>query len=154
MSGPPRKPLQFRRAEGNLAKSKIRPESEDPKLAPGTPKCPDHLAATARWCWEHLVPMLAGAKLLTLADLTAIEAGCLAYQDMRETAAVIRDQGRTYETETDNGVMIRPRPEVQMHSDAWKRYKSFLSEYGLTAAARAKVSPLHNSDDGEASDFS
>src|SRR6188508_2316522 len=159
MSGPPRKPLQFRRAEGNLAKSKIRPESEDPQLPVGTPDRPAHLTGAARKCWEELVPILAGAKLLTLGDCKALEIGCAAYGDWIAARRVVTKEGMTYESSfvDDDGnerKIIRPRPEVAIASDAWKRFRAFLTEYGLTAASRGKVSPIHNSGNGEEKDFS
>ena len=38
-----------------------------------------------------------------------------------------------------NGFYEAPRPEVAIRSDAWKRHKSMLVEFGLTPSARTRV---------------
>jgi P27 family predicted phage terminase small subunit len=36
-------------------------------------------------------------------------------------------------------VIIRPRPEVKMASDAWRRMQRMLTEFGLTPSSRSKL---------------
>jgi hypothetical protein len=51
--------------------------------------------------------------------------------------------GSIYETKTPQGsVMIRPRPEVALLADAWRRAVTVLKEYGLTAVSRGRVEEL------------
>lgn len=155
MSGPPRKPLPFRKREGNLSGHKLQSEA---KMPAGTPERPKHLTGHARKRWDNLIPILSAAQVLTLADLGALEIGCAAYDDWRTARAVVKREGMSYESvsvddEGNERKIIRPRPEVAIASDAWKRYRAFLSEYGLTAASRSKVAPLHNPGDGEQADF-
>lgn len=155
MPGPPRKPLPFRKREGNLSGHKLPTEA---KMPAGVPVRPPHLTGHARKRWEHLIPILQAAEVLTLADLGALEIGCAAYDDWRTARAIVKREGMSYESisvdeEGNERKIIRPRPEVAIASDAWKRYRAFLTEYGLTGASRSKVAPIHNQSDGEEADF-
>jgi P27 family predicted phage terminase small subunit len=79
--------------------------------------------------------------VLTEADLKALEMACEAYAEVRECrAAVEMAGGGTYETRNLAGaVMTRSRPELARISDADRRFRGYLSDFGLTPAARARV---------------
>lgn len=57
--------------------------------------------------------------------------------EIERLTAIIEDGGHTYPTGTG---IVRARPEVGKRSEAMRHAQSFLSEYGLTPAARSKVS--------------
>ena len=79
-------------------------------------------------------------KVMTMADRKALELLSLAYQEYREASDVIAREGATYETTTENGnTMIRPRPEVRLRAESWRRTSTMLQEFGLTPAARSRV---------------
>lgn len=54
-------------------------------------------------------------------------------------APVDQRLGLTYATITPNGIMIRNHPAVAIRSDAWRRARAMLSEFGLTPSSRTKV---------------
>jgi P27 family predicted phage terminase small subunit len=86
--------------------------------------------------------LLEAARVLTAADATALALLAAAYGEYRAAEAAIREHGMVYTTETESGsVMVRPRPEVQIRSDAWRRYRSLLPEFGLSPASRSRVEP-------------
>ena len=73
-----------------------------------------------------------------------------AWEDYITARNVIREKGPTYSTETTQGdLMFRPRPEMAMMTNAWDRVKKMLSEYGMTAASRAKISVEEQVEDIE-----
>jgi P27 family predicted phage terminase small subunit len=84
--------------------------------------------------------------VLTQADGFALERLAELYADIVDLGQAIADGGRTYESKTEaGGTIVRPRPEVAMLSDADRRFRAYLIEFGLTPAARSKV----KSDGGE-----
>jgi P27 family predicted phage terminase small subunit len=125
----------------------------EPQPPPSDQKPPAWLkGAKARRAWRALAPVLGRMQILTEADEVAVGLLCDAFAEWQECRAVIRKHGRTYQTTTQTGdTMIRPRPEVADAADAWRRVKAMLTEYGLTAASRAKVSaPSAKEDDLDA----
>ena len=93
--------------------------------------------------WRRLVPVLAELRVLTVADLAALELTCSAWADMAEAQAAIDAAGGAwYTTINDAGSeMVRAHPALSERADAWRRFKVGLVEFGLTPAARAKVAP-------------
>lgn len=49
----------------------------------------------------------------------------------------------------DWSVIIRPRPEVKMASDAWRRVQRMLVEFGLTPSSRSKVSRAGDAEEAD-----
>ena len=147
MIGRPPKPTALKLLQG----AKMRGRKAEPKPIIGTPVMPDHLTGYAADEWARQLPLVTQMRVLTLADIGALEILCLVYSEYREANDELKD-GTTYETLTQSGgVVIRPRPEVMMRSDAFRRYRAMLVEFGLTPSARAKVSAV---GDGEKeSDF-
>ncbi|KKL11432.1 hypothetical protein LCGC14_2545870, partial [marine sediment metagenome] len=61
---------------------------------------------------------------------------------------LVRKHGMTYESRhlqmdeaghTVERVMIRPRPEVSIASDAWKRACNMLQQFGMTPSSRTRL---------------
>jgi len=79
--------------------------------------------------------------VLTVADAFALERLCDIYSEILVLRQDIQAEGRTYKTETQQGDMLtKANPSVAMLADADRRFKSYLVEFGLTPAARSKVS--------------
>lgn len=79
--------------------------------------------------------------MLTSADPIALGLLCDALAEYVAAREVVEREGMTYESESDKtGTMIRRHPAVEIQSDAWRRAKLMLTEFGLTPASRAKVS--------------
>lgn len=84
--------------------------------------------------------MLEEMGVLTTADPHALAMLCDAYAEYLECRQIVTNVGRTYTTTTQQGdTMIRPRPEVAMASDAWRRVQRMLTEFGMTPSSRSKV---------------
>lgn len=87
--------------------------------------------------------MLQGMHVLSKADAEKLALGCDALGEYLELRELIKEKGRTYTTITvTDSVVYRPRPEVAMCVDAWRRASAILSEFGLSPSARAKVQTI------------
>lgn len=144
-----------------------RPINENEPVPPaGKVACPSWLPAEGKKAFRELVKVLGdqGMKVLTTADRLALTLLCDAFATYRQAqkdlemaaldellrkkvAAV--EAGRdvedvtvsslTYESPTPTGTIVRPRPEVAIAAEAWRRVARMLLEFGLTPAARSKV---------------
>lgn len=92
---------------------------------------------TFEWLVKHLDDLGVVAEV----DALALQMLADSWEDYVAARAVIKRNGPTYTTTTAQGdEMHRPRPELAMMQEAWNRIKKMLPEFGLTAAARAKLS--------------
>lgn len=78
--------------------------------------------------------------VLTLADKKALEQLCHAYCEWRDLVKLIEKDGYTYWAPGPNGEeILKSNPAVSMASDAQKRIRAMLVEFGLTPSARTRV---------------
>jgi phage terminase small subunit len=64
-------------------------------------------------------------------------------EDVEIATAAIRHHGATYTTTTATGdLLIRPRPEVAMRSEAMRRAAMLRAELGLGPASSARVAAV------------
>lgn len=141
MKGRRPKPTRLKVIQGNPGKRPLDPSEPEPEVPKDVPQAPAHLSDDAAEEWEYLAPILHKLRLLTVADLLALERLVECYAEVRKLQQVIDTAGHTFEAVGMAGdVIIRQRPEVRMLSDADKRLKAYLIEFGLTPAARSKVS--------------
>lgn len=139
MPGRPRKPNHLHLVQGTNRASR-HDLANAPQPVADCPPSPDHLTPLAKEAWDRFVPLIYGMGILTTVDGAALERGCEAYAEIRETSRVLELEGFTYQTKTITGeVMWRARPEFAQRADADRRFAAFLSQFGLTPAARTKV---------------
>jgi P27 family predicted phage terminase small subunit len=131
------KPASLQEALGNPGHRPKR--HHEPRPDPGRPPRPEHLNEIARAEWDRLVELLDGMKTLTVVDGPILESTVIAYAQNRAATAVVEERGLTYTSETEKGEITRPRPEVAIIADSWRRYVGGLSHLGLTPATRGKV---------------
>lgn len=151
MASPRPKPTHLKLVSGTLRKSRANPA--EPKPVRATPRIPGHIGGHARTAWLTYAPLLASMGVLTIADAMALEQLCGAYAEYRRHDAVLVSEGETYraplldkrgdpvldrELQPVLGI-VRTRPEVALRSDADKRLRAWLAEFGLTPSARSKV---------------
>lgn len=138
MAGRRPKPSALRVLQGNAGKRAI-PKNE-PKIESKKPRTPKHLSPKAKYAFKGLSETLEKMGVVTPADGKALELLCDAYGEWRDLRTIIEAEGFTYETTNQAGErMVKARPEVAMASDAWKRIKSMIAEFGLTPSSRTKV---------------
>jgi P27 family predicted phage terminase small subunit len=140
-SGRPRKPTALKIVDGNPGRYPLpKDEPKPPEVAEDGAKPPAWLPPFAKREYKRLYALLRNMRVLTVADLGALEAIALAADQMRETTKTIRKLGMTFTAKNAAGdLTYRLRPEVQARSDAWRRYMTGLIEFGLTPASRTRV---------------
>lgn len=157
--GRPRKPTQLKVLHGTTRKDRSNPAEPKPPEAPKHEKPPAWLSPRAKPWWNRIRPLLVRMQVLSGADTVALGLLCDALAEYMTARNVILKHGTTYETRmTDGSVLHRRRPEWEVAKDAWRRAKLMATEFGLTPAARAKVSasdvgpadPLEAWEQGEA----
>lgn len=138
MAGRRPTPTHLKMVRGNPGKRKLNDDPEPPAL-PVLP--PEWLTALAREAWDEVVPVLAGMGVLTIADRLAVIMLCEAWAEWRRATDYCSQYGDTYTTTSRNGDdMERAHPYSGIAADAHRRIKGLLVEFGLTPAARSKVS--------------
>lgn len=132
----PPKPRRLRLLHGKKDhRSEPQPEK---KLE--VPPCPRYLKGYARHFWRTVGGEAVAMGVLTSADLMALEIGAAAYKERRDALDVIEREGLTYTTTTTQGCeMVRPRPEVAIAADAYRRVLMVLREFGCAPVSRLRL---------------
>jgi len=134
--------------EGNRSKVGRARLDAEPVPLDGPIVAPDWLGELARTFWARLEHQVSGMRVMTAADVDALGLLCAAYEEYVVHNATVEKLGAVYESRhIDMGedgrvferLIIRPRPEAAMRSDAWKRTKSMMTEFGLTPSARSRL---------------
>lgn len=104
-------------------------------------RVPAYLSPQAKRIYKHLREVLLKIRVVSEADRTALEIMAEAYAEFRLAEKQLRDDGITYNhTDEYGNTTIKPHPAVRIKQMAYTRWKSLASEFGLTPAARTKVS--------------
>ena len=151
MAGRRPKPARIKEVTGNPGKRKSRRKEPVPKKEIQPP--PAHLTGWGKSAWVKVTELLDGMGVLTLADAMALERLCDIYAEILQLRNQIAAEGNTYIVQTRGGFLIKPHPAVAMLADADKRFKGYLTEFGLTPAARAKVNINAEGEEDETDGF-
>ena len=139
MKGRKPKPSNLRRLQGNAGRRALRENEPDPER--GIPDPPMWLSSAALDHWREIAPELDALGVLTTVDGLALAMLCEAWADYRQAREILALEGSTYTRMTAAGsTSVVARPEAAISSDAWKRMKSMLIEFGLTPSSRTRVS--------------
>lgn len=139
IGGRKRKPDHLKIIAGTDQPSRMNPNA--PKAPKELPEAPKWLSEKAAKIFDNLVSILANMGIASSADTDVIALAASRLEEVEITTALIEDNGRTYETETEGGsIMIRSRPEISQRNEAIRHAQSLLAELGLTPVARSKVS--------------
>lgn len=119
-------------------------EAPDPSAIPDSeiaalpvPSPPKHLPRHAQDEWRRIAPILVRKGLLREADRIAFETRCRAYSDLRTIEERLKRDGAYYKAEKG---IIRRHPAIADKHRLMEIIRKFDSEFGLTPAARARVS--------------
>lgn len=135
--GPIPKTLRQKQLTGNPSRESL--DHQEPKPTTGAPTAPSTLGPVGRALWRELVAEMTDLKTLATADRRVLELACRAHEDHLQASELLAANGLTYESETPTGTIVRPRPEVAMRTDCWKRFLKALSELGLTPMSRGRI---------------
>ena len=147
----PRKPTALRIIEGNREKRPI-PKNE-PKPRRAIPVPPAHLDAYALDEWNRITPELDAIGMLTAIDGTALAGYCVCVSRWRQAEeAIQRMKKRDALTsalmiKTTNGNAIQ-NPLIGVANRAMLMAIRFAGEFGMSPAARARLSDILPDNDG------
>lgn len=144
-AGRPPKPTHLKKLGGTLQPSRTNTMEPVPDVALGHP--PEWLSATAKEYWSEIGGILLQMKLVSYGDTAAMTLLCDVLAQWVSVRVTIAKKGRVYELLSDGGKVFRARPEVAMEADLWRRASRMLVEFGLTPAARSKVSALGGTEE-------
>lgn len=121
----------------------------EPKPEPVRPSCPSWLAKEAKREWRRIAAELEALGLLTRVDRAALAAYCQCYARWVAAEAALRrpDGSMTLTTTTDKGNIIQ-HPAVGIANKAMAEMRAFLSEFGMTPAARTRINAKPLEDKG------
>lgn len=134
MAGRKPKPTHLKIVQGNPGKRGL--NRKEPHAEAGIPPAPSWLSDKAKSAWDEVAPLLQAMGVLTVADGMALQGLCEAHADWLAAGKELATHGLTYMTGQG---LIKANPAVSMKSDADKRRRAWLSEFGLTPSARAKL---------------
>lgn len=128
-------PTNLKILYGNPGKRPL-PQNE-PKPKPVAPKTPKHLNSVAKKEWKRVAAELEPLGLLTIIDMAALAAYCVAYSRWVEAEDMIRKHGML--VKSPNGYPMQS-PYLAIANKALDQMKGFLTEFGMTPASRSRLS--------------
>lgn len=144
--GPKPLPANVHQLRGNAAHKPLGQLLDDivrPEVA--VPSCPRHLSDEARSEWRRITPHLEKLGLISHLDRAALVAYCEAWGDyvwaQRRIAALNEgdatgERGRVWDTPSGYKQISVP---MQIKNRALEQIAKFLAEFGMSPAARSRV---------------
>jgi P27 family predicted phage terminase small subunit len=106
-------------------------------------RAPCWLSKEAKAEWRRVAPILEQRRIITIADLGALESYCIATGQVRIYELTIQDEGAVIQT--DKG--LRAHPAVRLQADAMNRARLLAAELGLTPVSRSRPAMQQPSPD-------
>ncbi|QIE42322.1 P27 family phage terminase small subunit [Rhodobacteraceae bacterium SC52] len=133
----PRKPSHLKAVQGTERKDRANPS--EPVASTAIPVAPDYLSPRAVEKFLQLCAILEGMGIASRDDNDALSmlAGLLV--EIEEDAVLLDSVGAFYMPSEESGI-IRAHPAVGRIQSNRQRAQALLGEFGLTPAARSKVS--------------
>lgn len=135
MAGRKRKPDILKKLAGTAQPCRMNEDA--PAANPGEASAPDWLSERSADLFAQISGTLVGMGIATPDDQHTLALLASRLEEVEILTVVVEDNGRTYLTE---GGLWKARPEVAMRNEAMRHAQSLLAEFGLTPAARSKVS--------------
>jgi P27 family predicted phage terminase small subunit len=142
-----RKPTALKKIEGNRGRRALnKKEPVPPAIDASSPI--GKLSALEQTFWDRIFPIVSGMKLMTSADVFALEQLCRFLAEEQECTALLNRMGRMIAKKDDEGkvVGVSANPAARMRSDAAKHVRSYLAVFGLGPSFRSALA-VDNSDD-------
>jgi P27 family predicted phage terminase small subunit len=143
--GPKPKNPALKLLAGNPGKRPVGAVTSAGTARPGRPDRPRELKGEAAREWERIVPELEAAGWLAVIDRAGLAAYCCAWAQFAWAEGVIQREGAIVSepVQTAKGEVVGSRmkahPAVKMRHDAAAQMGAFLDRFGLTPAARSRL---------------
>lgn len=145
MKGPPPKPVELRRAEGNPAKRAL----PQPTVVGGRekPKPPAGLTTSVRRLWRTIAEPLHEAGIFDQVDAHIVTAAAVALDRALTAGSDVERRGMLVEIRRvgrDGSELVRdePNPSVRQEREAWMEFRHLADRLGIGPAARARLAGL------------
>ncbi len=139
MAGRKRKPDALKQLAGTAQPCRMNPEA--PVASEGESEAPDWLSERAAAIFGQLAAITDRMRIASPDDVAMLALLASRLEEIEVCTAIIEDLGRVYQTVSTTGAtMHRARPEVGMRNEAMRHAQALLAEFGLSPAARSKVS--------------
>jgi P27 family predicted phage terminase small subunit len=120
---------------------------EQVRPAVAIPECPKHLDAEARAEWSRITPHLEKLGLISEIDMAALAGYCTAWSDYVWASRRIDELNKKAKDKTGEAGRIWDTPSgykqisvpMQIRNRALEQMAKFLSEFGMSPAARSRV---------------
>ena len=154
-SGPRPIPTQLKLLRGNPGQRRIREELR-PEQSLDVPAPPAHITGYAADEWWTVATELHRLGVLTKVDCAPLAAYCYAYGQWRDAAEALASMG----SEPVRGLVVRTgnggpteNPLIYTARKAAADMMRYAAEFGLTPAARSRITSGVNGDDQQGSKF-
>lgn len=145
MVGRKRKPDHLKLVSGTAQPCRMNPDA--PKPLEDTPTAPEWLSARAAGIFDGLVAIIVKMGIGSASDTAMLAMAASRLEEVEICTALIEDGGRTFVSgvkyDEEGRVVsqqIKGHPAVAQRSEAMRHAQSLLVEFGLSPAARSKVS--------------
>ena len=145
MAGRKRKPDHLKLVSGTAQPCRMNPDA--PQALEELPVAPEWLSARAAEIFDGLVGIASQMGIASASDTSMLAMAASRLEEVEICTAMIEDGGRTFVskiTYDDEGRVssqqIKGHPIVAQRSEAMRHAQSLLVEFGLSPAARSKVS--------------
>lgn len=143
--GRPRKPTHLKIVSGTAQKCRMNPD--EPKPSSELPTPPDWLSERASAIFRELVVIIDRMRIASASDISMLALLASRLEEVEICTAIIEDGGRFFTSKIERdeagnivSQQIRPHPAVGQRSNAMRHAQSLLAEFGISPAARSKVS--------------
>ena len=133
----PRKPTHLKAVQGTERKDRANPN--EPTASTAIPVAPDYLSSRAVEKFMQLCAILDGMGIASRDDNDALAILSALLIEIEEDVVLLESVGRYYMPSEESGI-IRAHPAVASVASGRQRAQALLNEFGLTPAARSKVS--------------
>ncbi len=127
-------PTNMRLVTGNAGKRAL--PKDEPQVAVSEPDAPEYLCEVGKAEWQKMVKLLAGMRVMSEADVTALALYCDAFARWRHAIAAVNADGAVLETTNGNKIQ---HPYLQIANKAHDQMLKLLCEFGLTPSSRTRV---------------
>lgn len=140
-----RLPDHLKIIKGTAQPCRMNPNAPIPN--PDLPQPPEWLSSRAAEIFASLVGTIADMGIASASDTNALAVLASRLEEIEICTNLIEDGGRTFQSSAKYddkgrliGQQIKGHPAVAQRSEAMRHAQSLLAEFGLTPAARSKVS--------------
>lgn len=130
-------PTKLKVLRGNPGKRAL--PKHEPEPVEGEIKCPSTLKGRARTFWKRHEPILKAMGVLTTADVEMMAVLCETEAEFWAARDDVRKNGTRLQVYTEGGSKWVSNPSVTQASDAGKRLKALMVEFGMSPSSRTRI---------------